>query len=177
AGSFAMPARGRQRAPLGVLRAVGPLIGVAWLVALLLQLSGNAAALHHHALIDGVGGRAAPPPWLGIPACLVAWQLMIAPMMLPASVRAIDGVAARLGVQPAAAIAGFLVAYFLAWTGFGLAAFAGDIGLHSLVHASPWLAAHPRLLPAGSLALAGGYQLLPVRRRALEACRHPRTAE
>ena len=177
AGSFAMQALGRQRAPLGVLRAVGPLIGVAWLVALMLQLSGNAAALHHHALIDGVGGRAASPPWLGIPAFLVAWQLMIAAMMLPASVRAIDGVAARLGVQPAAAIAGFLVAYFLAWTGFGLAAFAGDIGLHGLVHASPWLAAHPWLIPTGSLALAGGYQLLPVRRRALEACRHPRAAE
>jgi len=178
AGSFATSGSlGRPRASLDILRAVGPLIGVAWLVALLLQLSGNAAALHHHALIDGVDGRAAPPLWLGIPAFLVAWQLMIAAMMLPASLRAVDGVAARLRIQPAAAIGGFLAAYFLAWTGFGLAAFLGDIGLHGLVHASPWLSARTWLIPAASLALAGGYQLLPVRRRALEACRHPRAGE
>jgi len=174
AGPFARRGLDRPRAPLGVLRAVGPLIGVAWLAALLLQLSGNAAALHHHALIDGIDGRAAPPLWLGVPAFLVAWQLMIAAMMMPASVRAIDGLAVRLRIQPVAAIGGFLAAYFLAWTAFGLAAFLGDIGLHGLVHASPWLADHPSLIPAGSLALAGAYQLLPVRRRALEACRHPR---
>jgi predicted metal-binding membrane protein len=178
AGSLAMHSSlARPRAPLDILRAVGPLIGVAWLVALVLQLTGNAAALHHHALIDGVDGRPAPPLWLGIPAFLVAWQLMIAAMMLPASVEAIDGVAVRLRVQPAAAIGGFLAAYFLAWTGFGMAAFLGDIGLHGLVHASAWLAAHQWLIPTGSLALAGAYQLLPVRRRALEACRHPRAGE
>jgi len=164
---------GRPRVPLGILRAVGPLIGAAWVTAVLVQLSGNAAALHHHALIDGIGGHAAPPLWLGITAFLVSWQLMIAAMMLPASVRAVDAVATRVGTQAVAALGGFLAAYFLAWTGFGLAAFAGDMGLHALVHESPWLAAHQSVIPAASLALAGGYQLLPLRRRALEACRHP----
>jgi predicted metal-binding membrane protein len=158
---------------LEILRAVGPLIGVAWLTAVLLQMTGTAAAVHHHALIDGIAGEPPPPLWLGIPAFLIAWQLMISAMMLPASLGAIARVAARLSDRPVAAIGGFLAAYFLAWSAFGLAAFAGDIGLHGLVHALPWLAQRPWLIPAASLALAGAYQLLPVRRRALNACRHP----
>lgn len=157
------------------LRAVGLLIAGAWLAAVLLQITGHAAALHHHALIEGDGGQPAPPLWLAIPAFLLAWQLMIAAMMLPASVRAIGVVGgSRLATRPAAAVAGFLVAYSVAWTGFGLAAFIGDIGLHHLVAATPWLADRPWVIQAAALALAGAYQLLPVRRRALQACRHPR---
>jgi predicted metal-binding membrane protein len=182
------------RAPTSpVLIAIGFLIAGAWLAAFLLEVTGHAAALHHHALIegeDGLGSGAAgsgaagsgaagssgpPPLWLAVPALLLAWQLMIAAMMLPASLRAVGVVAtSRLVARPAAAVAGFLAAYSVVWTAFGLAAFVGDIGLHHLVDASPWLADRPWLIQAASLALAGAYQLVPLRRRALEACRHPR---
>ena len=160
------------------LRVVGVLIAGGWLAAVLLQVTGSAAALHHHALIEGEGGRPAPPLYEAIPVFLLAWQLMIAAMMLPASLRVVGAVgASRFVTRPAAVIGGFLVAYSVAWTGFGLVAFIGDIGLHHLVDATPWLAERPWLIQAASLALAGAYQLLPLRRRALEACRHPRASE
>ncbi|HJW21283.1 MAG TPA: DUF2182 domain-containing protein [Candidatus Limnocylindrales bacterium] len=172
----ASPAAGPAATPrVAALWAVVALIAGAWLAAVLLEVTGHAAALHHHALIEGEDGTAAPPLWLAIPLFLAAWQLMIAGMMLPASLRAVGVLArSRLVSRPAAALTGFLGAYSLAWTAFGLLAFIGDVGLHRLVDATPWLAARPWLIEATALALAGGYQLLPLRRRALEACRHPR---
>jgi len=152
------------------VRAVVALAGGAWLVSLALELTGRAGALHHHALIE----PGAPPLWLGIPLFLVAWQVMVAAMMLPASARAIAVVTgSRIVTRQAHAFAGFLGAYALVWSAFGVAAFVGDMGLHALVHTSAWLAARPWLIQASVLALAGAWQLVPVRRRALEACRHP----
>ena len=166
------PSRGRA---WSAIELAGLLIAGAWLGAVLLQVTGHAAALHHHALIEGEDGQPPPALWLAIPAFLLAWQLMIAAMMLPGSLRAVRVVgASRLVGRPVTALAGFLGAYSLAWTAFGLVAFVGDIGLHHLVDAWPWLAERPWLIQAASLALAGAYQLAPVRRRALKACRHPR---
>lgn len=174
-GSFARAAALRPVTGPAAITYVAVLIAGAWLAAVLLQLTGHASALHHHALIEGASDGEAPPLWLGIPIFLVAWQVMIAAMMLPASVRAVRvTTSSRLVRRPGPALGGFLGAYSLAWTAFGLAAFVGDIGLHHLVDATPWLAARPWLVQAGVLTLAGTYQLLPVRRRALEACRHPR---
>ena len=62
------------------IRSIGILIAAAWLLAVLLQVTGHAAALHHHALIE----PGAPPLWIGIPAFLGAWQVMVVGMMLPA---------------------------------------------------------------------------------------------
>ena len=56
---------------------------------------------------------------------------------------------------------------------FGLVAFLGDVGLHRVVDATPWLAARPWLIEAAILAVAGGYQFVPLKRRSLAACRHP----
>ena len=146
------------------------LAGAAWLISLALELTGRASALHHHALIEPGG----PPLWIGVPLFLLGWQVMVASMMLPASLRAVQVVGgSRWVTRPSAAILGFLGAYALAWSAFGVAAFVGDMGLHALVHASPWLAARPWLIQAFVLALAGAWQLVPRRRHALEACRHP----
>jgi predicted metal-binding membrane protein len=154
----------------------GFLIAAAWFGTVLIEVTGHAGALHHHALIEGEPGEAAPPPlWLAISIFLVAWQLMIGAMMLPASVRALGVLGgSRLVTRSAVAVAGFLVAYFIVWTVFGLAAFIGDVGLHRVVDATPALAERPWLIQAATLALAGAWQLLPLRRRALEACRHPK---
>lgn len=152
------------------VRFVVALAGAAWAVAFVLQATGNAGALHHHALIE----PGAPPLWIGVPLFLVAWQVMVAAMMLPASLRAVQVVGgSRWVARPSAAILGFFGAYAVVWSGFGLAAFVGDMGLHALVHAWPWLAARPWVIQAFVLALAGAWQLVPWRRRALEACRHP----
>jgi predicted metal-binding membrane protein len=45
--------------------------------------------------------------------------------------------------------------------------------LHRIVDATPWLQARPWVIEAIVLALAGAYQFVPLKRRALDACRHP----
>jgi predicted metal-binding membrane protein len=142
----------------------------AWLVAVVAQGTGNAVLLHHHALIEG-----GPPLWVAVPLFLVAWQVMIAAMMLPPSLPTIRVVEAALGdlTRPLYAEATFLGAFALVWTVFGLLAFMGDVALHHVVDATPWLAARPWLIEASVLALAGAYQFAPLKRRTLAACRHP----
>ena len=49
----------------------------------------------------------------------------------------------------------------------------GDAVLHRFVDATPWLAARPWLIEAAVLAVAGAWQLTPLKRRCLAACRHP----
>jgi predicted metal-binding membrane protein len=145
-------------------------IGGAWLIAVLAQATGNAHLLHHHTLIEG-----GPPLWIAAPIFLAAWQVMIAAMMLPASLPTIRqfGLGAVMAARPNRSLAAFLALYALVWTIFGLLAFMGDVVLHHVVDATPWLAAHPWLIEAGVLALAGAYQLTPLKRHNLEACRHP----
>jgi predicted metal-binding membrane protein len=158
-------------------RTVGLISAGAWGLSVAFEVTGHAGAFHHHALIQGAPGSPPPPLWLAVPVFLLAWQLMIGAMMLPASVRAVGAaeLVARFGGRPIVAITGFLGAYAVAWTGFGLVGFLGDVRLHDFVHATPWLAERPWLVQAASLAVAGLYQLVPSRRRALEACRHPRS--
>ncbi len=157
-------------APARRLSLVPTAIAGAWLIAVVAQATGNAALLHHHALIEG-----GPPLWVGVPLFVLGWQVMIAAMMLPASlptIRVVNAAMARLA-RPRFAQATFLGAFALVWSIFGLLAFAGDLALHRLVDETPWLAARPWLLEAGVLALAGVYQFTPVKRRSLAACRHP----
>jgi predicted metal-binding membrane protein len=143
------------------------LIGLAWLVSIGSQLTGTAGLLHHHTLIED-----GPPLWVAIPFFLLGWQVMLAGMMLPASVPVMDTIAARIGTTPRTTI-GLLAGFAAVWTVFGLGAFMGDFVLHHIVDATPWLAARPWLIEGGVLALAGAYQLSPFKRRSLEACRHP----
>lgn len=140
----------------------------AWLLALLAQLSGEAGALHHHVLIEGELSM-----WVAVPAFLLAWQVMTAAMMLPASLPALKMFGATLPGRPGHALASFLVAYGSVWTAFGLAAFLGDVVVHEMVETSTWLGARPWLVEAGAIGLAGAYQFAPLKRRGLAACRHP----
>ena len=56
------------------------LIAAAWAVAVAAQATGRGSLLHH----DTLAG-AAVAPWAALGLFLVAWQLMIAAMMLPSS--------------------------------------------------------------------------------------------
>ena len=152
---------------IGVL---GCAIAAAWAVCIWAELNGNAAQLHHHALY--ASGR---PYWLAALVVLVAWQFMTAAMMLPSSLGLIRIYAATAGRAPdfPHALALFLGGYFAVWTAFALAAFTGDMQLHRIVDAWPWLAAHAALIPAGTLALAAVYQFTPLKDACLKACRHP----
>ena len=155
-----------RRVPAAILAA----IAAAWLVSLAAEASGSAGRLHHDSLIEG-----GPPLWAALPAFLIAWQVMIGAMMLPSSLPMIRlfRAAATRQERPAATLAAFLGGYLLVWTGFGAAAFLGDIAVHRTVHATPWLESHPWLISAGVLALAGGFQFTDLKDRCLEQCRHP----
>jgi predicted metal-binding membrane protein len=146
------------------------IIAGAWAVCVWVELTGNAAQLHHHTLY--ANGR---PFWPAALVVLAAWQLMTAAMMLPSSLSFIRLYAATAARAPdfGPALTLFLTGYFAVWTAFALAAFAGDMQLHRIVDAWPWLAAHATLIPAGTLALAAVYQFTPLKDACLKACRHP----
>lgn len=144
-------------------------IAAAWVVAVGAQLTGEAALLHHHTLIEG-----GAPLWIAVALFLVGWQVMIAAMMLPASLPSMGAFSSAVHrARRRHALAEFLSAYALAWSIFGLLAFMGDDVLHHIVDATPWLADRPWLIEASILALAGAYQFSPLKRRGLAACRHP----
>ena len=148
-----------------------PILAAAcWAILVVAELTGASAALHHHALIEG-----GVPLMAAVPIFLVGWLVMAAAMMLPASlgvIQLVEGAASSVG-WPRRARSTFLASFALVWTGFGTVAFLGDVGLHHVVDTTPWLAGRPWLIEAGILALAGGYQFVPLKRRSLAACRHP----
>jgi predicted metal-binding membrane protein len=145
-------------------------IAAAWAVAVAAEVSGRGQALHHDALAEG-----GLPPWAAVGLFLLAWQLMVVAMMLPASlplIRLFGRVAANQP-RPLRATGAFLGGYVAVWTWFGAAAFAGDLGIHGLVGRWEWLAARPSLFGGAVLLLAGGFQFSKLKDRCLRVCRHP----
>jgi predicted metal-binding membrane protein len=162
-----IPARASAgRVPPLILAAIAG----AWALALAAEASGNGHALHHDALIEGH-----LPYALGLLAFLVAWQAMVAAMMLPSSLPMVRVFAQAAAGQPrpGRAMAAFLGGYALVWTAFGWLAFAGDTVVHGVVDATPWLKAHDWVIAGGTLALAGAFQFTALKDRCLEQCRHP----
>jgi predicted metal-binding membrane protein len=131
-------------------------VAAAWLAIVVADATGYGTLLHHHALLEN-----GPPLGVAVGLFLVSWQVMIAAMMLPASSVTFDR------HRSLRFVAGFLVA----WTVFGLFCFAGDGVLHRLVDTVPLFAANQWIIAAGILALAGAYQLTPLKRNFLDACR------
>jgi predicted metal-binding membrane protein len=145
-------------------------IAAAWLVAIWAEASGVSVSFHHdHVATGGV------PLWAGALLLLAAWQVMTIAMMLPSSLPLVRmyTVASRGKPQRVEGMVLFLGAYFAVWSIFALFAFFGDAGLHRLVAAWPWLAAHARVIPATTFGLAAVYQLTPLKDACLRACRHP----
>jgi predicted metal-binding membrane protein len=145
-------------------------IAAAWAVAVAAEMTGRGQLLHHDALAGG-----GLPPWAALGLFLLAWQLMIVAMMLPSSlplIRLFDRVAANQP-RPLRAKAAFLGGYAGVWTGFGAAAFLGDLAIHLLVDRWEWLAARPSLIGGAVLLLAGGFQFSNLKDRCLRVCRHP----
>jgi predicted metal-binding membrane protein len=158
--------RPRRRTPTPVLVS----IAAAWVVAVVAETTGTAEGLHHDALIEG-----GPPLWAALLLFLVAWQAMVAAMMLPSSlplIRLFDVVSRRQessrGVRAA-----FLGGYIALWTGFGALAFLGDVGVHHAVGAVPAISERPWLVSGSVLALAGAFQFSELKDRCLSKCRHP----
>jgi predicted metal-binding membrane protein len=162
-------ARARVR-PLGVPLAVLAAIAFAWAIATAAEVAGAAPRLHHDALIHSSLPRIAA---LGL--FLLAWQAMIAAMMLPSSLPLVRLYARTSAGQPepTRAMAAFLGGYAAVWTAFGAIAFIGDIGIHTTVDNWPWLDRHAQLIAAATFALAGAFQFSALKDACLRQCRHP----
>ena len=155
----------RDRAILAA--ALGALILVAWLTLALWEGSPYAAYLGH------AGGVGPLPVEAGLFA--VGWVLMIVAMMLPSSVPLVVTFAALVKRRrhPARLVGLVLTGYLIVWGAFGLAAWIADRGIHAAVDALPWLAEHPQIIIATTLAIAGLWQFSPLRDRCLDECRSP----
>jgi predicted metal-binding membrane protein len=153
-------------------------IALAWAALLLAELV--RAPLSHDEL---AGGSLPPPAAVGVFA--LGWVAMVTAMMLPSSYPMIRAYAAVAAPRPAglapdaqayrrpAGLGGFLGGYVAVWTVFGLALFAGDLGLHALLDGSSRpFAGHATLL-GNALLIAGAFQLTERKRRCLDRCRHP----
>ncbi len=154
------------RQPTPVLMA----IAAAWAVAIAAQVAGAAALVNHDALlVDG------PPAAVATLVFLLAWQLMIAAMMLPSSLPLVRMFAVASSRAPARELllASFLGGYAAVWSAFGLLAFGLDAALHAAVDASPWLHRHEWAIGGSVLALAGAFQFTPLKDACLDKCRHP----
>jgi predicted metal-binding membrane protein len=105
----------------------------------------------------------------------VGWLLMIVAMMLPSSVPLVTtfAVLVRRRRRPGQLVLLLLVGYLLVWGAFGVAAWIADRGIHAAVDAVPWLAEHPQVIIATTLAAAGLWQFSPLRDRCLDECRSP----
>jgi predicted metal-binding membrane protein len=162
---------GRPAASAGRLPPVViAVIGTAWAAAIAAQAAGAAALVHHDSLIED--GPGTVPSLL---LFLIAWQLMIAAMMLPSSLPLVGlfRVASAGQPRPGSALAGFLGGYALVWSMFGALAFAFDLGVHAVVDASGWLHRHEGLIGGSVLALAGAFQFTSLKDACLDRCRHP----
>ena len=96
--------------------AVPVAIAAAWAVAVIAQASGKAELLHHDALIEGH-----LPVWVALCLFLLAWQVMIAAMMLPSTLPMVRLFAAASTSQERSGEtqAAFLAGYVVVWTVFG----------------------------------------------------------
>lgn len=135
---------------------------------------------HHH---DGlIAGGASPKSAVGVAVSVAllaaAWLEMTAAMMLPTTipmVRMFTVVSARAPKTTAVRVA-FLAGYLALWLAFALAAVA--VATLIRVWAAPeqwhWIAARPHVVLAAVLAVAGVFQLTPLKDRCLTQCRDPR---
>ena len=143
-------------------------IAAAWAVVLAAQASGGASFLHHHEVAhDFTPARAL--------LFLLAWQVMVAAMMLPSALPLVALFAAAAGRQerPRRVMTAFVGGYVLIWGLFGAVALFGDVALHGLEERWPFLEERPWLIGGTALALAGAFQFTALKDRCLHVCRHP----
>jgi predicted metal-binding membrane protein len=145
-------------------------IVVAWAVAVGAQAGGVASYVQHDALLEN-----GPPFALALVAFLLAWQLMIAAMMLPSSLPLVRlfASASKGQPRPGAAMAGFLGGYALVWSAFGALALLLDLGVHRSVDSFGWLHENQWLIGGSVLAVAGGFQFTKLKDACLDKCRNP----
>ena len=135
------------------------------------------AALAWVVTIAQANGMGVGPGTMGLSllAFLALWVVMMAAMMFPSvapmAVIWIRSVSARTsGLQRTGGISLFLCGYLIAWAGYGLLAFAALLGTGRFVETSPGAA---KWVGVAIFAVAGIYQLTPLKEVCLKHCRSP----
>src|SRR6185436_10062699 len=131
-------------------------IAAAWAAAIGAQVAGVAALANHDSLLTGDR-----PPFLAAALiALLAWQVMIAAMMLPSSLPLVRMYSRATADAPqrGRSMVAFIGGYALMWSAFGLAAFCFDASIHAAVNSSSWLEHHDWWIGGSVLALAGAFQ-------------------
>lgn len=125
------------------------------------------------------GGMGAGPGTMGLtlPLFLVFWVVMMAAMMLPSVAPVAVTWARAIGRQSSGATrvwrtAQFVAGYLLSWAVLGVAAYGGLVLTDNLVTRYP---GSGRWIGAAAFALAGLYELGPLKRVCLKHCRDPMT--
>jgi predicted metal-binding membrane protein len=142
-----------------------------WTASVVLAV-GDAHELHH-----GTAGSAALSGPTRIGAYAVIWVVMVGAMMLPTTVpmaRLVATVTARV-TDPGPVLSTLYVSYLAVWGGFGLLGLGVEVVVRAVEVRWSWLGAHPGLVLASTLALAGGFQFSRLKDRCLTACRDPMT--
>jgi predicted metal-binding membrane protein len=115
---------------------------------------------------------------MGFPLFIATWSLMMAAMMLPAAspmIDAFDRVQARRRAAGNAYVplAAFIAGYLVVWCAVGVIAFFLARWLESAAMERDWLMDNGARLGGGLIALAGAYQLSPLKEKCLRKCRTP----
>ena len=169
-GNDRQPARpaARRRVPV-----IWPWVVVvaAWTLALLAVLTNQSYLINHHYLLE----QSHLPVLLALVVFLACWQVMTVGMMLPSSMPMLYMMvhASRQQERQRTIQLAFLAGYTVVWTGFAAAAFLGDTLIHQLVHRWLSLYLHSWVIGAATLALAGGFQVSPLKERCHKQCRSP----
>ena len=157
-----------RRTPSLAAALVLALAGAAWLSLAVWGVSPARRYLSHEQLAHRLD-------WITAGALVGGWLLMIVAMMLPTITPLVRLFARVVQSKPARRrLFAFLVLGYLAvWLGFGLLAEVGDLNLHRLVDADPWLESHHWLVAVSVFASAGCYQFSALKYRCLDRCRLP----
>lgn len=154
---------------------IGSLIALAWLTLWIWDQSPYGRYLDHGQLAE-IGFNSAPGSiTLAITLYLTGWTLMTVAMMLPTVIPLLENFRRLTSHRPERAqlLALVIAGYLAIWTAFGAAAHIADWLLHQVVERIAWLDAHPWVIGAATLLLAGAFQFSALKYRCLDKCRAP----
>jgi predicted metal-binding membrane protein len=163
------------------LPVIGALIALAWATLVLWERSPYGRYLDHGDwTASGFAAeicRALPSGRVVLPALIyvAGWLLMSVAMMLPGIVPLLD-IFRRVSLarRDRHLLLALVVAGYLAvWLIFGIAAQGLDLGVHAILGGSALLLPYAWLLGAAVIALAGAFELSPLKHFCLDKCRTP----
>ncbi len=154
---------------------IGSLIALAWLTLWIWDQSPYGRYLDHGQLGE-IGFTSAPGSiTLAITLYLSGWTLMTVAMMLPTVIPLLEIFGRLTSHRPERAqlLALVIAGYLAIWMAFGAAAHIADWLLHQVVERVAWLDAHPWVIGAATLLVAGAFQFSNLKYRCLDKCRAP----